>query len=351
MQDRREFLQTTLAGSLLAFLPLTGVKPGTETRSLIKPPALKPGDTVGLVTPASAPFEGKRTLIAVREKLSNLGFKTKIGKHVLQRHGYLAGTVEERVADLHTMFRDDEVKAIMAIRGGYGCAQLLPYLDYSLIRKHPKILIGYSDITALLIAIYQQSGLVTFHGPVAVSTFTEYTRKYFLDVLGKPQPAGEIEDAPYEDNLQTSNRIWTVKPGRASGKLIGGNLTLLQSTLGTPFEMDTDDAILFLEEVGEEPYDLDRLLTHLKLAGKLDHCRAVFFDKLGSVEPADYKPGFYSSLSVETVIEMTFREFDYPVCVGISIGHVKDKPTLPLGVQASLDADQGTLTLLESAVS
>ncbi len=352
MQDRRQFLQTTLAGSFLSFLPLLTLTAGkNRSAKIIKPPALNSGDTIGLVTPASSLFEGHRTLIDVQEKLHNLGFKTKIGKNVLRRKGYLAGSIEDRVEDLHTMFKDDAVSAIMAIRGGYGSAQLLPFLDYSLIKRNPKILVGYSDITSLLIGIYEKTGLVTFHGPVAVSTFTDYTKKYFLDVLEKPEAVGEIVDAPYEDNLQTSNRVWTVKPGAAEGRLMGGNLTLLQMTLGTPYEFDSKDAIIFIEEVGEEPYDLDRMLTHLKLAGKFDHCKGVFFDKLNSVHPADYEPGFYSSRSVESVIQETFKEFDFPVCVGISIGHIKDKPTLPIGIRAGLDADTGKISLLEAAVS
>lgn len=359
MATRRQFIQTSLLSSLAAFFPtllhpersrrVFGKNP--ESKNIIKPPALKPGDTIGLVTPASLLFESHRTLMEAEEKIHNLGFKTKIGKNVFQRKGYLAGDIDARATDLHGMFKDDNVKAIMAVRGGYGCGQLLPYLNYELIREHPKILVGYSDVTALLIAIHRMTGLVTFHGPVAISTFTDFTRKYFLEVLGNKEPVGEIEDAPYEDNLQTSNRIWTVKPGTAEGRLVGGNLTLLQTTLGTPYEFDAREAILFIEEVGEEPYDLDRMLTHLKQAGKFKQCRGVLFDNMESVKPATHNPGFNSSLSVEQVIEATFKDSDFPVCVGISIGHIKDKPTLPLGIRAQLDATRGRLTLLEAAVS
>jgi muramoyltetrapeptide carboxypeptidase len=320
------------------------------TTEIVKPTALEPGDTVGLVAPGSPLFEKHRTLIEAREKMHNLGFKTKAGKNIFKKKGYLAGTVGERAQDLHDMFEDDEVQAIIAIRGGYGSGQLLPHLDYELIRKHPKILVGYSDITSLLLGIHAMTGLVTFHGPVAISTFTDYTRKYFMNVLTKSEPVGAVEDAPYESNLQTSNRVWTLREGIAEGRLTGGNLTLIISTLGTPWEIDTKDRILFIEEIGEEPYDLDRMLNHLKQAGKFDHCRGVFFDGLNAIEPSSYRPAFNSTLSVEDIISDVFRDYDFPVCLGISIGHIKDKPTLPIGIAAQLDAGAGRIRITEPAV-
>ncbi|HHJ53181.1 MAG TPA: LD-carboxypeptidase [Caldithrix abyssi] len=350
MTTRRTFLKTSALGSLFSLFPAVAFAKGKKSHEIILPPKLNPGDTVGLITPASPLFEAHRTLIEAHEKLANLGFKTKVGKNIFKKYGYLAGTVQERVEDLHDMFADPEVKAIMTVRGGYGSAQLLPYINYDLIRKNPKILVGYSDITALLVGIHEKTGLVTFHGPVAVSTFTDFTRKYFLKVLTQAQPVGEIEDAPYEENLQTSNRVWTYRSGKAEGRLMGGNLTLLQMTLGTPYEFDSDDRILFFEEVSEEPYDLDRMLTHFKLAGKFDRCRGVVFDKLSSVKPADYKPGFNSSLSVEEVIDNIFKDYDFPVCVGLSLGHIANKPTMPLGIKVRLDADSGRISLLEKAV-
>lgn len=348
MLNRRSFLKTSaLLGSLFPLASFAGQKSFVE---LLRPPALHEGETIGLITPASPLFEFHRTIIEVREKLHNLGYQTKLGKNIDKKWGYLAGSIEQRVADLHDMFADDQVKAIMTIRGGYGSAQLLPHLDYQLIRKHPKILIGYSDVTSLLLGIHARTGLVTFHGPVAVSTFTDYTTRHMKRVLSTTTAPIEIEDAPYDENLQTSNRIWTYRGGVTEGRLIGGNLTLFQSLLGTPFEPNTEDAIIFLEEVGEEPYDLDRMLHHLKMAGKFDRCRGVIFDKMPSVEPADYKPGFNSTLSVEEIIDLVFKDFDFPVCVGFSLGHIKNKPTMPMGVKARLDADAGHLTLLEAAV-
>lgn len=352
MTSRRNFLKHGMWG--LAGTPLLKnvLNAGqTEKKGLIKPPALNLGDTIGLIAPASPLIETQRTLIEVKEKLTNLGFSVLAGKNVTQKNGYLAGSVKDRLADIHYMFENNEVKAVMAMRGGYGSAQLLPFLDYELIRKQPKILIGYSDITALITAIHKITGLVTFHGPVAVSTFTDYTKKYFFKVMTEKNADLEIEDAPYEENLQTSNRIWCFRKGIAEGKLMGGNLTLLQASLGTPFEIDTQGAILFIEEVGEAPYDLDRILNQFKQAGKFDHCRGVIFDKLEKILPYSSEPGFNNSLSVEEVIESVFKDFDFPVCLGFSIGHIKNKPTLPIGIRVRLSAEIGRLTLLESAVS
>lgn len=319
-------------------------------RDIIKPPKLNKGDIIGLITPASGLFETEQTKIEAREKMEALGFKVEFGENVNRKWGYLAGTDAQRISDIHNFFENDDIKAIVAIRGGYGTGRLLRKLDYDLIKNNPKIILGYSDITSLLIAIHQKTGLVTFHGPVAISTFTEFTQKYFFNVLTDISAVGEIEDAPYEENLQLSNRVWTVNDGTTRGRLTGGNLTLICMSLGTPFEIDTKDRILFIEEVGEEPYDLDRMLTHLYNAGKLDNCAGVVFDKMPKVKTSAHLPGYSSSLSVEDVISDRFKEFDYPVCLGLSLGHIKDKPTLPLGINAELNADTGRLSILESAV-
>lgn len=351
MHSRRKFLKNSLLGT--AAVPFLLRKVPAEIlkhKVLIKPPALKSGDTIGLIAPASPLIESQRTLIEATEKIEALGFRVKAGKNILSKRGYLAGTIAERVADIHDMFSNPEIRAIMAISGGYGSAQLLPHLDYKRIQNNPKILIGYSDITALLNGIHRLTGLVTFHGPVAISTFTDFTQKYFYRVLGENQAIGEIEDAPFEDNLQTSNRIWAFRKGIGEGKLIGGNLTLLQAMMGTPYEIDTKDALLFFEEVDEAPYDLDRILNQFKQAGKFDQCKGVLFDKLPSIKPYSRTAGFNNSLSVEEVIADIFDEYDFPVCIGFSLGHIKDKPTLPLGIRARLDANTGRLSLLEAAV-
>ena len=351
MQKRRDFLKI-LGASTAAALSFTNdlVFSGENDNAIIKPPRLDQGDTVGLITPASPLYEAHQTIIEAVEKMKNLGYQVKLGKHVYKKWGYLAGSDEDRLEDIHTMFADPEVKAIIAIRGGYGSGRLLKYLDYDLIRKNPKIFHGYSDITSLLIGIQQMTGLVTFHGPVAISTYTDYTKKYFYKALNQTEPIGEIEDAPFEENLQTSSRIWTVNGGIGTGKITGGNLTLIASLMGTPYEMITKDKILFIEEVDEEPQVLDRYLTQLDNAGKLEECKGIVFDRMKSVHPADFKPGYYSTLSKEEIIANRIQRYNIPTCIGLSLGHIANKPTLPLGVQCRLNADEGRITVLEGAV-
>ena len=352
MQNRREFLKLagTAAGAALALNQ--GVAIANESDlPIIKPPKLNQGDTIGLITPASPLFEAQQSIIAAQEKMENLGYKVKLGKHITKKWGYLAGSDNERLDDLHMMVEDEEVKAIIAIRGGYGSGRLLKHIDYELIKENPKIIHGYSDITSLLIAIHQVTGLVTFHGPVAGSTFTDYTKKYFYKALSDTAPIGEIEDAPYEANLQTSNRVWTIQEGAGRGRLTGGNLTLIAALMGTPFEIDIRGKILFIEEVGEEPQVLDRYLTQLDNAGKLEQCHGIVFDRMKSVHPDDYRSSYYSTLSKEEIIADRLAQYKIPACIGLSLGHIANKPTLPLGVDCKLDADIGRLTILESAVS
>ncbi len=348
---RRSFFKSGLAAALLPLLPSTvQADTSSKLKPLLLPKALPENGTVGLITPASPLFEAHRTVMEAKENMEQLGFKVKIGKNVYKKRGYLAGTVKERVSDLHDMFRDPQVDALIAIRGGYGSAQLLPHLDYDLIKKKPKILVGYSDITSLLNGIHRQTGLVTFHGPVAVSTFADYTKKYFMDVLTKPKAVGLIDAESFNNDSRLINEVWTFRGGVGEGRLWGGNLTLMQALIGTPYDFSGDNSILFFEEVGEEPYDLDRILNQMKQAGKFNNCRGVFFDRLDSTKPASYKPAFNSSLSVEEVIEDVFKDFNFPVCVGFSIGHIANKPTLPIGIRARLDADKAQISLLEAAV-
>jgi len=351
MKSRREFIK--LAGaSVAAALSLKAkvVYSNQADIQIIKPRKLNPGDTVGLITPASPLFEAHQVIIEAVEKMKNLGYQVKLGKHVYKKWGYLAGSDEERLEDIHMMFTDPAVKAIIAIRGGYGTGRLLKNLDYDLIKNNPKIIHGYSDMTSLLIGIHQMTGLVTFHGPVATSTYTDYTKKYFYKALSQPEPIGEIEDAPYEANLQTSNRVWTINDGVGNGKITGGNLTLIASQMGTPYEIDTKDKILFIEEVGEEPQVLDRYLTQLDNAGKLEVCKGIVFDRMKSVHPDDFKSSYYSTLSKEEIITDRIKRYKIPACIGLSLGHIANKPTLPLGVQCRLNADEGRITVLENAV-
>lgn len=305
---------------------------------------------MGLVTPSTY-VSDPDSLETVRRTIEYFGLKPKLGRNVKQRAGYLGGSIEERLADLHQMFSDPEVKAIFAIRGGYGSAQLLDRIDYDLIRRNPKIFLGYSDITAMHLAIGRMTGLVTFHGPVTLSRFSKYTQKYFRPALFETKPLGALTNPPDDDPLRPSHTLRVIRPGKARGRLTGGNLTLVSTTMGTPYEFETRGRILFLEDVGEEPYSIDRMLTQLRLSGKLQEAAGIIFGECSDCRPRDFKPGFLSTFTLGEVLDNILGPLPIPVLSGLTIGHTSDQLTLPMGVMASLDTEAGTLTIEESATS
>lgn len=337
---RRHLLTASAALSALAAAP---------DRKLIRPKALRPGDTVGLITPSSYVSDPDRLALAERTA-RYFGLTPKFGKSVRKREGYLGGTVEDRVEDLHAMFRDPEVKAVFAIRGGYGASQLLDRIDYDLIRANPKIFLGYSDITALHLAIQKRAGMVTFHGPIVLSRFTPFTQTYFRKALFETQPIGRVTNPPDTDPLRPAHVLRTVRAGSARGPLAGGNLTLISTTMGTPYEIETAGRILFLEDVDEEPYSIDRMLTQLRLAGKLDAAAGLIFGECQDCRPREFKPSYESSLSVGEVVDEILGRLRIPVLSGLTIGHTDDQLTLPLGVMAQLDAAKGELIIEEAGV-
>lgn len=309
---------------------------------LLKPPALRRGDLIGLVSPASTIADTSRIDRAVRY-LESLGYRVRIGDHATSVHGYLAGTDSDRAADLHAMFADRAVRAIVAIRGGYGTPRLLPYLNYGLIRRNPKILAGYSDLTALELAIWRKTGLITFHGPMAgvdlAGAPDPFTEEMFWAMLSTKKRRGPLaipEPAPV-----------ALSPGRATGRLLGGNLALLVSLMGTPYMPDMRESVLFLEDIGEEPYRIDRMLTQLQSAGILRRAGAVLTGQFTDCEPQDKtKP----SLTLGEILEETARLAGRPFLTGLPFGHESVKMTLPVGLRARVDAGSGTLEFLEAAV-
>lgn len=316
---------------------------------LLKPKMLKPGDTIGLITPSTYVSDPGR-LALLQPTADAFGLRIRVGRNVGKRTGYVGGSVDERLADLHEMFADPEVKAVFCIRGGFGTPHLLDRIDYSLIRRNPKIFAGYSDITALHLAIHKHAGLVTFHSPVVLSRFTEFSQDYFKRALFSKEPIGRCANPPERFPLRPAHPVRAVVKGRARGQLVGGNLTLISSTLGTPYEVDTKGKIFFIEDVGEEPYRIDRMLTQLWLAGKLQEAAGVVIGECVDCGPKEFKPGFESTFSLGEVIEQTFSRLKVPVSYGLLIGHTDDQITLPLGVMATLDADRGELTIEESGV-
>jgi muramoyltetrapeptide carboxypeptidase len=315
---------------------------------LIKPPRLQKGDLVGLIAPGG--YTSDAAIQKAVKTIEALGFRVKPGNYLREVWGNYGGTVAARIADLHGMFRDPEVKAIWAIRGGSGCISLLKHLDFELIRKHPKILLGYSDITALHLAIHRHAGVVTFHGPVASSTSSAYSNEHMLAVLMDPRATYTIPMAPENARraaLEPHYAVRTVHGGTATGPLIGGNLSLISALAGTPYAADFRGSLLFIEEVNEEPYRIDRWMTQLDLAVGLDKAAGVMVGICENCGPQ----GSGSSLSLDETFDVHLQPLHVPAVTGYSFGHIRNQFTIPVGVRATLDTERQTLTLLEPAVS
>jgi len=346
--NRRTFLAAAAApllvpadGRLFAGTPV-------QTPGPLKPARLQAGDTVGLVTPATAMYQQDEVDIA-RESLEGLGLTVKIGQHVRDRHGSLGGQDADRAADINRFFADTTVKAILPTRGGWGTARLLPLLDYDLIRRHPKILMGFSDITALLNGIHARTGLVTFHGPNAGGRWDQFSVDYVRRVLFQGESVSfENPKSTADRNVltQIENRVRVMTPGQATGRLLGGNLTVLTAILGSPYVPDFEDSILFLEDVGEQWYRVDRMMTTLKLAGILPKIRGFVFGTCNECEPGS---GF-ASLTPEEIFKDHIAPLGVPAWSGAMIGHGHAQWTLPVGARVSIDAGAGTITMAEAAV-
>ncbi|MGS2721061.1 S66 peptidase family protein [Paraglaciecola aestuariivivens] len=321
----------------------------TETKKLTlnKPKHLQAGQTIGLIAPSSNVAENQDIAFAI-DIIKSFGFKVKLGQHLYQRHGYLAGEDQERAADVNQMFIDPQVDAIFCLRGGYGSPRILPYLDFDSISQYPKIIMGYSDVTALLNAIYTQTGMITFHGPIAAQSFSDYTLAQFKQVLYQPQPSLIAQPPPFEmaeGRAERENRISVIQHGQAKGKLIGGNLSLMVKLVGTPYEPSYQGNILFLEDVGEAPYRIDGMFTHLKLSGRLQQLAGIVFGKCSDCESKG------NSLSIEQVLNDHLKPLGIPVVRGLMIGHIEDNATIPIGVMAHLDTKVSGIAMLEAAVS
>lgn len=347
---RRTFIKSVgIGGAATAFIP--GMACATTQQKdelkIIKPPRLEMGDVIGLVAPAG--YISENNLNDSRENMEKLGFKIKEGKNLTTQHGYFSSTDQDRADELNEMFADPEIKGIMCARGGYGAARILDKLDYDLIRENPKVLVGYSDITALHYALFKKTGLISFHGPVSISTFNDYSTKNFIDVLMKPKSGLVIESTePIEDG--EDYRHTKITEGTATGRLVGGNLTMAVSLIGTEYDVDSDGAIMYLEEVREEPYRIDRLLTQMIMAGKFEGANGAALGVFRGCEAKANSDDETNSFSLREVLKDRIGSLDIPAIYGLSFGHVKDKCTIPFGIQAELDVDAETLTLLEPAV-
>ncbi len=308
---------------------------------MIKPKTLSLGDTIGVVAPS-----GPSCLANVEKGivvLEDMGFKVKIGMSCYSKYGYLAGKDELRAGDINSMFADDDIDGIICLRGGYGTPRILEKIDYDNIRKNPKVYVGYSDITAIHIAINQISGLVTFHGPMITSdiihNFQGFSKESLLNTITNNGVIGDVKN-PNEENIQCFYR------GKAEGRIIGGNLALICSTLGTPYEIDTRNKLLFLEDIGEEPYRVDRMLTQLRLAGKLQEVSGIILGDWNNCVPENPE----KSLTLMEVFEDIILPLKKPTIANVKAGHCSPMITLPFGINAFMDADTGKLAIKEGGV-
>ena len=327
----------------------------TSGRTLAnKPAALRSGDMIALLAPAGA-VDKKKVLEAARN-LEKRGYRVRVFPAVYGQRGYLAGQDTHRARDLNSAFADPEVRMILALRGGYGSPRILPLLDFEMIRKNPKIFVGYSDITALLIAIGQRAHLVTFHGPMAMGDFSgkyglaPFAARHFWSLLETPPGDGRVDAALFREwggnPPKKHGKLRVVAPGLAEGTLTGGNLSTIVALMGTPYEIDTRDKILLLEDVNEEPFRIDRMLCQLEMSGKLRECRGVL---LGGFTRCVAKNN-RSSLKVEQVLDDYLGGLGVPVIANYPAGHLTQQVTLPLGSLVRLDTGLRTVALLEMPV-
>jgi muramoyltetrapeptide carboxypeptidase len=308
-----------------------------EAPSLLYPPRIREGATIGVVAPASPALDPEKVPEALA-RLEARGFRVKPAAHLEKRDGYLAGTDQERADDLNAMFSDPEVDAILALRGGYGSCRILPLLDYPLIRAHPKTFIGYSDNTALQLALLKKAGLVTFHGPNAMEAFLPGNTDHFQRLLLEPAPPfGSFTLFSPTENFGAS--LKALVPGRVKGSLLGGNMTCLLRLIGTPYEPDFAGAILFLEDIGEKAYRVDGMFTHLRLAGLLQRLGGLVLGRFDHADEMERE-------RIDGCLQREAESLGVPCVAGAPIGHTPAQIIVPQGAAAELDAGELRLSLV-----
>jgi muramoyltetrapeptide carboxypeptidase len=311
--------------------------------TIIKPPRLRKKNLIGLIAPASPPSVDEKITKGV-EYLERLGYRVKLGKHLRDQHGYLAGTDEARANDFNDMVNDTEVKAIFALRGGYGTPRLLQMINYRALKQHPKIIVGYSDLTALQLAVFRKTGLVTFSGPMPGVEMWKgidpYTEEHFWRLLTSATKIGELPN-PQEEPLSI------LQHGSATGRLLGGNFALMNSLMGTPFLPSLKKALLVLEDVDEAPHRVDRMLAQLLNANVLRNLSGLIFGRFTGCNPSDSTE---PHLTIEQILKEYAAKIKCPVVANFQYGHVAKKLTLPIGLTASVDTHKQKITVLESGV-
>jgi len=349
MSKRRTFLKSATVLGATTLLPNTswGNDSISFTLPKIKPRKLKKGDTIGLVAPGYAikPEVLEKALATLKE----MGFKPFHTNRLVGNHGYFSNTDEERAKDVNEMFANPDIDGILCARGGYGCTRILDQLDYTTIKNNPKVLIGFSDITALIQAIYKETGLVCFHGPVGSTIDDAYSQKYFKKVLMKGKEVQKIKNAKLTDPKFLENPEYdryTITLGSCEGELAGGSLTLVNALIGTPHEIDFTDKLVFLEDVEEAPYRIDRMLTQLIEGPTFKKAKGIVFGVCKGCDREKKEDNF----TLKEVIMDRIAPLGIPAAYGMSFGHVPNNFTLPVGILASFNATEMTLELLEAAV-
>lgn len=307
---------------------------------MIFPKKLEKGDTIGIIAPSS-PYKPKskdslyEELDEVKKTIESFGYEVKLGETCyLNYKGYLAGDDEKRVKDIEFMFNDRNINGILCLRGGYGTPRILDKINYNIIRNNPKVFIGYSDITALHIAFNQKCNLVTYHGIMASTSpnWDEFTYKSFIEMINM------------EDKLELKNpdneKIYTITNGQVRGKIVGGNLSLIASTIGSEYEIDVKNKILFIEEIGENIYKLDRMLTQLELSGKFEQCSGIIFGDFEKCEKENEDDFNIYDLLIDKV-----KNYKKPCIYNLQSGHCKSMISMPLGVDCFLDASNKKIIL------
>lgn len=349
MKSRRNFFTAIFGISAASLFPFTGMANPFETPHnliTIKPKKLQKGDTIGLIAPASA--IKLEVLESAKETLRSMGFNPFHTNRILGNHGYFSNTDKERAADVNEMFANPNIDGILCARGGYGCTRIMDLIDFEMIKKNPKVLLGFSDITALANGIYQKTGLITFHGPVGSTLNDAYSIAQLKKVLITPKDRLSIENVTLASELaqQSEFERYTINSGKATGKLVGGSLSLITAMMGTPYEIDFTGTIVFLEDVGEAPYRIDRMLTQLLEGSSFKNAAGIMF---GVSKDCD-KPASPDGFTLKQVILDAIKPLGIPAAHGMSFGHVANNFTIPIGIAATFDADTMTLDLLEAAV-
>ena len=346
--QRRSFLGgTALAGLMLSLPAGAALASGASRPPRLLPVPLSRGDTVALVSPSAATDE-RLDLQLAREPMEALGFRVRTAPHYAGRRGHLAGDDASRAADLNAAFADDEVKAVICVRGGSGAARLLQLLDYDAIRANPKALLGYSDITALHSAIHARTGLVTFHGPNATGSWNRFNADQFERLFLRRELMEYRNPVETGDELvPRRNRTLTISGGTARGELVGGNLTVLTALAGSPYLPDFKGKILFLEDVSEAPYRIDRMFSTLRLMGALDSLAGVIFGECTDCDPGEG----YGSLTLDQIFDDYILPLGIPAYRGALIGHIRQQFIVPVGGRVEMDADAGSFRLLDPVFS